>query len=88
MGTLAGALAARGVDAFAGGLEAHVEGDIEQAERTIRITTIRVRYTGRFPAAQREEIERAVRLHPLACPAHESVKAAIRIEIGADFAWS
>ena len=61
-----------------GALEADVEGDIDKAGRTIRITEIRVRYRVPVPEAERETVERALKLHPEACPAHESVKDSIR----------
>ena len=64
-----------------------MEGDIEKVERTIRITAIRVRYKAALPADKREVVERVLKSHPAGCPAHESVKDAIRIEIGADIDW-
>ena len=63
------------------------EGDIEKVERTIRITEIRVRYRVALPADKKEVVERVLQSHPAACPAHESVKDAIRIKIGADIDW-
>ena len=70
-----------------GELESDVEGDIEKSERTIKISEIRVRYRCPVPKDQQETVERALKVHPGSCPAHESVKEGIRIKIEADFDW-
>ena len=64
-----------------------MEGDIEKAGRTIRITEIRVHYRCPVPEAERETVERVMEVHPAGCPAHESVKESIRIKIDAEFDW-
>jgi uncharacterized OsmC-like protein len=64
-----------------------VEGDIEKVERTMRITEIRVRYHLPLERAQEETARRVLAVHPAGCPAHQSVKEAIRFQIDADFAW-
>jgi len=69
-------------------LYSEVEGDIEKVEKTMRITEIRVRYHIRIPKDKQAEAERALKGHPVACPAHESVKESIRIKIDADFEWT
>ena len=78
-GTLAGALSARHVRFDRSRYEAAVEGTIESVGRTIRITGITVHYKLAIPQGTREETERAVRVHPEGCPAHQSVKDAIAI---------
>ncbi len=84
-GTLAGALAARKVEFDRQTYTADVEGTVEGPEaRTIRITGIHIRYSLAVPADQRETAERAVELHSSGCPAHESVKDAIKVTWEAD----
>ena len=61
-----------------------VEGRIEGFGRTIRITEISVHYQMTIAAGTRTEAERALRVHPAGCPAHESVKDAIKITWTAD----
>ncbi|MHB8575100.1 MAG: OsmC family protein [Dehalococcoidia bacterium] len=83
-GTLAGALSARKVRFDRSRYEATVEGKIEGIGRTIRITEIVVHYKLAIPAGTREETDRALRVHPEGCPAHQSVKDAIRISYDAE----
>jgi len=83
-GTLAGALSARNVRFDRSRYEANVEGKIEGIGHTIRITEIAVHYKLAIPHGTREEAERALRVHPEGCPAHQSVKDAIRITHDAD----
>ena len=84
-GTLAGALAARKVEFDRSSYTADVEGTIEGAEKeTIRITKIHVNYHVAIAAGQRETFDRALRVHPAGCPAHESVKDAITVTHSAE----
>lgn len=83
-GTLAGALSARKVRFDRSSYGANVEGTIEGIGKTIRITKIHVHYKLRIPAGTREEAERALRVHPEGCPAHQSVKDAIEISHDAE----
>ncbi len=78
-GTLAGALSARNVKFDRTRYEAHVEGVIAGVGKTIRITDIAVHYRLAIPQGTREATDRALRVHPEGCPAHQSVKDAIRI---------
>ena len=78
-GTLRGALAGRKIAFDRGTFAATVEGRIVGIGRTIRIAAIHVRYDLAVPADAREATERALALHPLGCPAHQSVKDAIEI---------
>ena len=64
-----------------------MEGDIEEVNRTMRITEIRVRYRLAVPRDKQEVAERSLEFHPSRCPAYQSVKDAIRIKISADFRW-
>ncbi len=67
---------------------ATVEGDIEKADNTIKITEIRVLYHLTIPSDKQEEAQRALEVHSAGCPAHQSVKDSIRITIEADFAMA
>lgn len=78
-GTLRGALAGRKVEFDQESYKATVEGRIVGIGRTIRIRSIHVHYDLAVPAGSREAAERALRLHPEGCPAHQSVKDAIAI---------
>jgi uncharacterized OsmC-like protein len=78
-GTLRGALAGRKVEYDRESYRASVEGRITGIGKTIRITSIHVHYDLAVPAAARESAERALAAHPLGCPAHQSVKDAIKI---------
>jgi len=64
---------------------ATVEGDIEKVDRTMKITEIRVKYTLPLSKENEETANRVLEIHPAGCPAHQSVKDAIRIKIEADY---
>jgi hypothetical protein len=87
-GTLAGALSARHVRFDRSRYTAAVEGTIEGVGQTIRITAIAVHYTLAIPVGTRAETDRALEFHPRGCPAHESVKDAIRISWDAEISES
>ena len=78
-GTLRGALAGRKVAFDRNRYTATVDGRIAGVGKTIRITSIHVHYDVSVPAESREATERALAVHPLGCPAHQSVKDAIEI---------
>ena len=65
-------------------IQADVEGDIEAIDNVLRITRIRVRYRLRVPAGTRERAERAVATHATKCPAANSVRGCIDLDITAD----
>ena len=65
-------------------IKADVEGDIEAVDKVLRITRIRVRYRLRIPAGTRERAERAVATHATKCPAANSVRGCIDLDITAD----
>ena len=83
-GTLRRALAVRGIEVDPEDYAATVEGRIEDTGQTIRITSINVHYEFPVPDDKREAADRALRVHPQGCPAHESVKDAIDITWTAD----
>ena len=78
-GTLRGALAGRKVEYDRDSYKASVEGRIAGIGKTIYIKSIHVHYDLAVPAEAREAAERALAAHPQGCPAHQSVKGAIRV---------
>ena len=78
-GTLAGALSGRKIPFDRSQFTAAVDGRIVGVGRTIRIESIALHYDLTAPAEHREAIERALRVHPEGCPAHQSVKDAIKV---------
>ena len=78
-GTLAGALSGRKILFDRSQFTAIVDGRIVGVGRTIRIESIALHYDLTAPAEHREAIERALRVHPEGCPAHQSVKDAIKV---------
>src|SRR2546428_3543155 len=78
-GTLAGALSGRKIPYDRQSYTATVVGHIAGVGKTIRIYSIAVHYDLTVPPESREAPERALRVHPSGCPAHQSVKDAIKI---------
>jgi len=78
-GTLAGALAGRKIPFDRNQFTATVDGRIVGVGRTIRIESIALHYDVTAPTEHRDAIERALRVHPEGCPAHQSVKDAIEV---------
>ena len=78
-GTLAGALAGRKVPFDRSSYTATVDGRITGVGKTIRITSITMHYDVTVPPDARETAERALRVHPEGCPAHQSVHASIPV---------
>ncbi|GAC1625204.1 MAG: hypothetical protein NVS4B11_20980 [Ktedonobacteraceae bacterium] len=78
-GTLAGALSGRKVHFDRQTYTATVDGHIVGIGKTIRIESIVVHYDVTIPPEDREAAERALRVHPEGCPAHQSVKGAIDV---------
>ncbi len=78
-GTLAGALSGRKIPFDRDRFAATVDGRIVGIGRTIKIESVAVHYDLAVPPEHREAAERALRIHPEGCPAHQSVKDAIAI---------
>lgn len=78
-GTLAGALSGRKVRFDRQSYTATVDGRIVGVGKTIRIQAIVIHYDLTVPPESREAAERALRVHPEGCPAHQSVKDAIQV---------
>jgi uncharacterized OsmC-like protein len=78
-GTLAGALSGRKIRYDRQSYTATVDGRIVGIGKTIRIEAIAVHYDLTVPPDALEATERALQFHPEGCPAHQSVKDAIKI---------
>src|SRR5579863_10326988 len=78
-GTLAGALSGRKIRFDRQSYSATVDGRIVGIGKTIRIESIAIHYDLTVPPDTREATERALRVHPEGCPAHQSVRAAIKV---------
>ncbi|MDQ2717179.1 MAG: OsmC family protein [Chloroflexota bacterium] len=78
-GTLAGALSGRKIPLDRQAFTATVDGRIAGIGKTIRIEAIGVHYDFKVPPEFRDATERALKNHTLGCPAHQSVKDAIKI---------
>ena len=78
-GTLRGALAGRKIAFDRDRYTATVDGHITGIGKTIRITSIHVHYDVTIPIDALESTRRALAVHVQGCPAHQSVKDAIRI---------
>jgi hypothetical protein len=78
-GTLAGALSGRKIPFDRQSYTATVDGLIVGVGKTIRIQSIAIHYDLTVPPEFRDSAIRALNNHPLGCPAHESVKAAIQV---------
>jgi hypothetical protein len=78
-GTLAGALSGRKIPYDRNSFVATVDGRIVGVGRTIKIQSIVVHYDLTVPPEHREAAERALRVHPDGCPAHQSVEGAIDV---------
>lgn len=84
-GTLGRALEVRGIPSYPDRLVSDVEGDIEDVDGVMVITTIRIRYRMKVPKGKRVEAERALAFHERGCPAAMSIKGCIRVEYSAEF---
>src|SRR5438445_7439879 len=78
-GTLAGALSGRKIRYDRQSYSATVDGRIVGIGKTIRIESIALHYDLTVPPESSEAAERALRVHPEGCPAHQSVKGAIKV---------
>ena len=58
-------------------LVAQVEGDIEEVDGVLRITSIRLHYRLVTSAENRDKVDRALKAHAEKCPAYQSIKGCI-----------
>jgi hypothetical protein len=80
MGTLAAALASKQIDTSADRYWTEVEGDIENVERILKITRIRVRYHLKVSGNVEKDAREAFSSYLPRCPAAQSVIGCIAIE--------
>src|SRR5487761_82039 len=78
-GTLVGALSGRKIPYDRNAYTATVDGKIVGVGKTIRIQSIALHYELTVPPESLVATKRALKSHPLGCPAHESVKGAIEV---------
>ncbi len=79
LGTLNGALEARGISLPPGDIAATAAGVNELIDGIVRLTEIRVAYRLRVPAGARAVVDRALARHREKCPTAVSLGAAVRI---------
>jgi len=79
MGTLAGALARKGIPTPDERYWADVEGDIENVDNVLKITQIRVKYNLKVPKGKTDEAKEALSSYLVLCPGAQSVIGCIQI---------
>jgi uncharacterized OsmC-like protein len=84
LGTLNGALAARGIELGADDIRADVSGTNELREGIVVLTRIDIHYTLRVPQGSREAVDRALARHRDKCPTAQSLVGAVAVEWTAD----
>jgi uncharacterized OsmC-like protein len=84
LGTLNGALAARGIQLDGNDIRATAAGHNELRDGIIALTRIDVHYTLRIPAGTRETVERALARHRDRCPTARSLEGAVAVAWTAD----
>jgi organic hydroperoxide reductase OsmC/OhrA len=80
LGTLNGALAARGIQLEPDDITASVAGVNELRDGTITLTRVDVSYSLRIPAGSREIVDRALARHRDKCPTALSLAGAVIVE--------
>ena len=84
LGTLNGALEARGIDLAPDAIAATVAGANEVVDGIITLTRIDVHYSLRIPAGSRDRVERALSRYRDKCPAARSLAGAVDVQFTAD----
>lgn len=84
LGTLNGALEARGVSLAPESISASATGMNELVNGLVRLTEIRVHYRLRIPSGTRDSVDRALSRHQEKCPTATSLAAAVAIRWTAD----
>jgi len=84
LGTLNGALEARGIRLEPDAIRADVAGHNELVDGIITLTRIDIHYTLRIPEGTREAVDRALSRHRDRCPTAQSLKNAVAVEWTAD----
>ena len=86
LGTLNGALEARGLKLPGDAIRAQAEGYNELRDGIVTLTRLAVHYRLRIPAGSREKVERALARHQEKCPTAQSLKGAVEISWTAQIA--
>jgi organic hydroperoxide reductase OsmC/OhrA len=84
LGTLNGALEARGIRLAGDALTATAAGANELVDGIITLTRIDIRYALRIPAGSRDAVDRALARHREKCPTAMSLRGAVAVEWTAD----
>ena len=79
MGTLAVVLASKKIQTFEHLYKAEVIGDIEEVDKVLKITRIKVHYTLRAPKGKWEDAKEALNTYLPLCPGAQSVIGCIDI---------
>lgn len=79
MGTFAGALEARQIDASGGRLVAEATGEVEKEEGVLVIRRIHVQMKLAAPESSRETVERVHGMYAMRCPLYRTLHKAIQL---------
>lgn len=79
LGTFAGALDARKIDAKNGRLVAEVRGEVESDEGVLVIRRVHVKFLLRGPEDARETVDRVHGVYAEKCPVYRSLRPAFQI---------
>ena len=80
LGTLNGALEARGIKLEPDAIRATVAGRNDVVDGIIKLTRIDIAYTLRIPAGTRDAVDRALSRHRDKCPTAQSLAGAVEVE--------
>ena len=86
LGTLNGALEARGIKLAPDAIRASVTGTNELVEGIIKLTRIDIAYALRIPNGTRDTVERALARHREKCPTAMSLQGAVEVAFTAAIA--
>ena len=80
LGTLNGALEARGISLAPDSIRADVAGHNELVDGIVKLTRIDIAYALRIPPGSREVVDRALSRHRDKCPTAQSLMPAVAVE--------
>jgi organic hydroperoxide reductase OsmC/OhrA len=84
LGTLNGALEARGIKLEPNAIRAVAEGTNEVVDGIVTLTKVHVHYELAIPAGTRETVDRALSRHREKCPTARSLAGSVAVEWSAD----
>lgn len=82
LGTFAGALDARQIDAKHGRLVAEVRGEVESDDGVLVIRRVHVRFLLKAPDSARDTVERVHAVYKDKCPVYRTLRPAMEITSG------